>query len=454
MNIIFWKISIVYSSGCCGQYWGFIFDFHYMFPQCNKQLAFALLSFCCSIPRPITCFHSVTKNFTLLHSVQSQVPLHVFNGLQCHQFNPAFQAETTHQIHVWEYSWRGWFDIGYIVHYHYNVHTINFPWSTENTFMLSTPIMSSWAHNILLSTPIMSSWTHYNFPLSTPLISQGVFTERSTMLLKFDSKEHADQFQTYCKDRELLTRICSTARVQACTCCVVFKFVPCDSSFLPENKEHLRTLESEHNLEEGSIITASWIKKPERCAPNQKTANVKVFCASPIVANHLLRERIFVLNSRIVVIKDTQVPIRCNKCQEYGHIHEQCENAECCANCARPHSTNECNYPNDPHCVSCRTSSKHASSDKGSCPQFAKHASSINTHLPKNTMPYFPVLGQPNTFVLTAKNTHVPTVNYTPTAHIQILTLWTTNRNDKTQHSHHHQPTSVHLLNRNLPKPP
>ena len=238
------------------------------------------------------------------------------------------------------------------------------------------------------------------------------FTERIAMLLEFNSKEHTDRFQTYCKDRELLTRICSTAKVQARTCRVVFKFVTCDGSFLPENKEHLRTLESEHNLEEGSIITASWIKKPERHAPNQKTANVKVFCASPVVANHLLRERIFVSNSRIVVIKDTQEPIRCNKCQEYGHICERCENTERCVNCARPHSTNECNYPNNPHCVSCGTSSKHASSDKGSCPQFAKHASSIDARLPENAMPYFPVLGQPNTFILAAKNTHVPTVNY------------------------------------------
>ena len=140
--------------------------------------------------------------------------------------------------------------------------------------------------------------------------------------------------------------------------------------------------------------------------------NVKVFCASPIVANHLLMERIFISNSRVVVTKDTQEPIRCNKCQEYGHIRKQCENAEWCSNCARPHPTTECNYPNDPHCVSCGTSSKHASSDKGSCPQFAKHASSINACLPENAMPYFPILGQPNTFVLAAKNTHVPTANY------------------------------------------
>ena len=58
-------------------------------------------------------------------------------------------------------------------------------------------------------------------------------------------------------------RICSTVKIQAHTYCIVFKFVPCDGSFLPENKDCLRMLESEHNLKEGSIVGASWIKKPE-----------------------------------------------------------------------------------------------------------------------------------------------------------------------------------------------
>ena len=182
------------------------------------------------------------------------------------------------------------------------------------------------------------------------------------------------------------------------------KFVPCDGSFSPEDENQLRVLETEHNLKVGSIIVASWIKKPEHCAPNQKIANVKVFCSSPIAVNRLLTEHIFIANSRVVVIKDTQEPIHCNKCQEYSHIREHC------ATCARTHTTSECNHPNNPHCISCSTPSKHASTDKGNCPQFLKHASNIDAHLPENTMLYFPVLGQPNTFVLAAKNMH----NFTP----------------------------------------
>ena len=53
---------------------------HYMFPQYHKKPHFTMLSFSFSIPRSITCFHSMTKNFTSLCLVsvfQSQGPIHV-----------------------------------------------------------------------------------------------------------------------------------------------------------------------------------------------------------------------------------------------------------------------------------------------------------------------------------------------------------------------------------------
>ena len=79
---------------------------------------FAVLRFRFSIPSPVTCFHSTTKNLTSLHSVsvlQSQLPLYVSRGKQTPQFILTFHAETTHQIHVGEYFCRacrlllGWY---------------------------------------------------------------------------------------------------------------------------------------------------------------------------------------------------------------------------------------------------------------------------------------------------------------------------------------------------------
>ena len=79
-------------------------------------------------------------------------------------------------------------------------------------------------------------------------------------------------------------------------------------------------IEKDHNLEEGSIISADWIKKPLQCAPNQKTAHIRFLCASPTIANKLLSGHVFLANTLISVQKDLQEPIRCNICQEYGHI--------------------------------------------------------------------------------------------------------------------------------------
>ena len=78
----------------CAQFQCFNPKSCYMFPWYDKKLHFAALSFSVSIPSPITCFHSMTKNITSLCSVsvfQSQVPLHVFivwqkTSLHCAQF--------------------------------------------------------------------------------------------------------------------------------------------------------------------------------------------------------------------------------------------------------------------------------------------------------------------------------------------------------------------------------
>ena len=231
------------------------------------------------------------------------------------------------------------------------------------------------------------------------------FTERSAILLEFDSVESVKRFKTHCAENSLLTnQICPSAKLQPHSFRVIMKFVPCTGEFTPSDRSHLREIEEDLGLPEGSIMTATWIKKPENRSPNQTTANVKVICATAEAANKLLTERIFIANSRVVVTKDLQEPIRCNKCQEYGHIRESCNNPERCATCAQEHATTTCKNQAEPHCVSCGTSSTHASSDRNKCAVFAKRANALDSRLPENSMPYFPVLNQPWTFVLAPKN--------------------------------------------------
>ena len=247
------------------------------------------------------------------------------------------------------------------------------------------------------------------------------FTKWSAILIELESSTTTQHFKTYCKDNNLLACICPSAKILPHTYQLVMKIILCDGTFAPEDEDQLHAIEADHKLEEGTIISAAWIKKPELHSPNQKTANVKVICSSLVTANQLLLGRVFIANSRVIIIKDVQEPIQCNKCQEYGHIWAFCVNEECCATCARPHDTYVCSYHDDRHCVSCGTSSDHSSLDKDNCPQFAKHYASLDTRVPENSLLYFLVLGSPWTFSSTAKSPPPPPPKHQHANQLQLV---------------------------------
>ena len=140
-----------------------------------------------------------------------------------------------------------------------------------------------------------------------------------------------------------------------------------------------------------SITSATWIKKPELRAPNQKLPNIKVTCTSAGAANRLLTKCLFISNIRVATSKDILKPTQCNKCQLYGHIRSRCLSDECCATCTKDHATSSCPYPREPCCVSCSVALVHASFDWLKCPTFTEQSANLNTHLPENTMPLFPI---------------------------------------------------------------
>lgn len=137
--------------------------------------------------------------------------------------------------------------------------------------------------------------------MTSQLIKSIQLTECNAMLLEFGFSTSANCFKTYCKERALLTHICSTTKIQPCTYRLTMKPIPCDSSFAPNKEDQLQAIETEHKPEVSPILLASWIKKPKLHSPNQKTVNVKVVCSSPIMANLLLQKRVFIANARIMI---------------------------------------------------------------------------------------------------------------------------------------------------------
>jgi hypothetical protein len=150
-----------------------------------------------------------------------------------------------------------------------------------------------------------------------------------------NSPAAATRFRTYCTQFDLLTSSLGvSARVKNKAYNLVFRFVPCQSSFDPSDPDNISTIESENGLEPGSILSASWLKSPERRSPNQHVASLKVVCLSPEAANHLIRERVYVAGHVVNIRKDLCELIRCNKCQLYGHNHGVCILDEKSAHCA------------------------------------------------------------------------------------------------------------------------
>lgn len=226
-------------------------------------------------------------------------------------------------------------------------------------------------------------------PSAKSIRSTQIF-DRGAVLLEFETKPLRDQFSTLCITTNLLTSICPSARIKPRSHPVIFRFVPCNSEFDPSNAEHIATIESEHHLDPGSITSATWIKQPEKRSAGQTTANLKVICATPETANHLIKERIRVYDHLVNVRKDLRIPMRCNNCQEYGHARASCPNPEKCATCAtEAHSSTNCTQPNKPRCISCGPDSTHASTSP-SCPSFSKKCDSLDARFPENAMPYYP----------------------------------------------------------------
>jgi hypothetical protein len=88
--------------------------------------------------------------------------------------------------------------------------------------------------------------------------------ERGTYLIEMNSPTATDHFRTYCLDFDLLTSSLGvSADVKDKAYNLIFRFVPCQSSFDPSDPDHISAIETKNGLDPGSITSASWLKNPE-----------------------------------------------------------------------------------------------------------------------------------------------------------------------------------------------
>ena len=110
----------------------------------------------------------------------------------------------------------------------------------------------------------------------------------------------------------------------------------------------------------------------------------------PATANKILKEGVSILNRRIVPNKPKKEPIRCLRCQRFGHERRDCKSdTPNCGRCANPHETNTC--PTDPPSFKCTNcTGNHPSYDR-ECPRFREKCRQTDGRCPENALVFYPM---------------------------------------------------------------
>lgn len=179
----------------------------------------------------------------------------------------------------------------------------------------------------------------------------------------------------------------NTATIKDRRFSIIVPFLPITSNI--EDPTWLRTVEEENDMNPGSIESANWIKPRQRRAPDQRVAHAILHFADPHPANNALRDGIYIGQEKLHPRKDKREPIRCVRCQFWGHMAKDCQAPrDTCGTCGKNHRTNDCNAYRTVYCVSCNSNS-HASWNRN-CPEFESRCAGLDAKHPENSMPFFP----------------------------------------------------------------
>jgi len=147
---------------------------------------------------------------------------------------------------------------------------------------------------------------------------------------------------------------------------IVIKNVPFDFPSFPTALDSdpslpplhpLRMLELENKLPDNSLIRESWIRPPERRSQHQLTTHALIAVSSPEVANRLIDQKLCWAGYRFVMERLIPDPIRCAKCNLYGHKAAGCSSKMVCSKCSEEgHLARECRKT--PRCAACTKASE------------------------------------------------------------------------------------------------
>ncbi|KAG1764374.1 hypothetical protein EV702DRAFT_982078, partial [Suillus placidus] len=157
------------------------------------------------------------------------------------------------------------------------------------------------------------------------------------MIIEMMTKEAAEYLRTNNNAKECLLRnLDSQATFKERTYTVVVPFMPI--AFRMEDNAKLQQMERENGWNEGTVLTARWIKPVERRMNTQGVAHILITFTDPTTANNTIRDGIAVDQVKLWPSKNRREPMRCAKCQQFRHIAKECiAHNDTCANCGNNH---------------------------------------------------------------------------------------------------------------------
>lgn len=235
---------------------------------------------------------------------------------------------------------------------------------------------------------IVTTWAATPEPKpDVPKIKSAVLMRNGGLLLELDSPKSALWILDDANRLRFLTNVGTGANIKDRSYQVIVQFTPIQ--FNPENDESIRTYETINGLPANSVLKAEWIKPTKDCKPNQKVATLRVYHKDADSANHILSKGAFILDKKTVPKKPKREPIRCLKCQCFGHERRNCpSDSSRCARCNGPHETNDCKVPpRSIECANCHGS--HPSYDRD-CPKFREKCDQLDARCPENNLAFYP----------------------------------------------------------------
>ncbi|QRV96883.1 hypothetical protein RhiJN_24901 [Ceratobasidium sp. AG-Ba] len=167
---------------------------------------------------------------------------------------------------------------------------------------------------------------------------------------------------------------------------VVAECVPV--SFDTASKHAVSKLEHDNNLPANSIASCRYIVPPAKRRENQRHAFVILQFRNKEAANACIKSPIVVEGKQCDACKLAKKPVRCTKCQKFGHPTKQCKSPEfVCGTCPGHHDTKDCRDRSNVYCRTCGVEGHPTWDTK--CPGYYAECASFATRVPDNLYKYF-----------------------------------------------------------------